>query len=52
LRHPDRSALALHGTIVDDVTKSLFFVWYEDGTLSAGSSKELAKVRAPSRFTT
>jgi hypothetical protein len=44
--------LALHGTFFEGVRKSLVFVWYGDGTVSAGSSKELAKVRTPSRFTT
>jgi hypothetical protein len=39
-------------SIFDDVTKSLVFVWYQDGTVSAGSSKELAKLRPGSRFTT
>jgi hypothetical protein len=35
----------------DDVLKSLVFAWYRDGTVSAGSSKELAKVRPGSPFT-
>lgn len=52
LNKDDDSVLTKIRSIFDDVTKSLVFVWYEDGTVSAGSSKELAKVRAPSRFTT
>jgi hypothetical protein len=47
----DEDVLTKIETIVDDVTRSLVFVWYEDGTVSAGSSKDLAKLRPGSTFT-
>jgi hypothetical protein len=35
-----------------DVLRSLVFAWYRDGTVSAGTSRDLAKARPGSTFTT
>ena len=37
--------------LFDDVTRSLVFAWYRDGTVSAGKSKALAMFRPASPFT-
>jgi hypothetical protein len=48
----DESAMTKIKSLFDEVTKSLVFVWYQDGTVSAGTSREMAKVRVASHFTT